>query len=148
VNLTLFACKRFGRLSSEARDRELHPREEAFLETHRYACAKCRASESNGVVALNMLQMAALEPQVDEFSFDTRVIRRLHVQSNRESVRYWSPALVGFAIAGVAVMAALQLVSRSMELPTTASPQGEARVYTPRHSFPRLDIEQPNTRVR
>ena len=138
----MFTCKRFQRLVGEARDRTLSPREDAFVQQHRNACAPCRASEYDSGIALNMLRMSALEPEVD-IHFDARVLRRLKVQTSRESIRYWSPALLGAAIAGISVLAAMQLISKSVEMPQAGPQIGEAKLMMPRNNFPRFELDPP-----
>ena len=147
MKLDMFGCNRFQRLVSEARDRELSLAEDGFLQKHRQICEPCRTSEQDAAMALDMLRMASLDPEVDP-NFDVRVIRRLQVQSSRESVRYWSPAVVGALIAGISVVAALQLISRSVEVPQNNSPIGEARNYQQKRHFPRFDLDRPDSVVR
>lgn len=49
-------------------------------------------------------------------SFDTQLFRRYQVVSAKSSVAYWSPAMIGATVAAVAVLAVLQLLTRSSEL--------------------------------
>lgn len=141
----MFDCKRFQKLVSESRDRELTPHEHHFLEAHRDDCLPCRISEHEVGAALNMLQAAVIEPEIDPH-FDTRVLRRVQVQHTRDGVRYWSPALVGAAIAGLSVLASLQLIAKTAELPKAGPQIGEARLYQSPHSFPTLELERPASR--
>jgi hypothetical protein len=86
---------------------------------------------------LNFLRAAAIEVDVHP-QFEERVIRKLKVQTTRESIQYWSPALAGACIAGLAVIAALQMITRSAELPHVRLNGGEARMMT--HAHPDLDL--------
>jgi hypothetical protein len=67
-------------------------------------------------MALNMLRMAALEPEIAP-TFDERILRRHRVHTVRASLRYWSPALLGCAIAVTAMFAGLEMVSQPSQLP-------------------------------
>jgi len=132
------ACGRFQRLSLEAHDRELSLREEAFLVTHRHACAACRLAETQGALALSMLRMAAIEPEAAP-QFEERVLRRYRIQTVQQSLGFWSPAIIGACVAGVLVLAALQIVSNSARLPALRSPGAEAhRTVDRAPAFPDL----------
>jgi hypothetical protein len=79
-----------------------------------------------------MLRAAALEPEVAPM-FEDRVIRRLKVQNVRESLNYWTPALVGAGIACVALFVALHLAAMPSQLNRAEVPGGEAsRLTVPR----------------
>ncbi len=73
-------------------------------------------------MALNMLREIKLEPEVSP-QFDQRVLRRLRVQNSREGFSYWSPALVGAAIAAVTLLGALQLIAHSPSTPEFSGSQ-------------------------
>jgi hypothetical protein len=73
-----------------------------------------------------MLRMATLEPEVAPM-FEDRVIRRLKVQQVKESLNYWSPALIGAGIACIVVFVTLQLVSSPSQIQRAHLPNGEAR---------------------
>lgn len=110
---------------------------------HRAVCRSCEAEEADTSFALNMLRGAALEPEVG-FSFDERIMRLHRVRAVKQSFRYWSPAVLGAAIACVAVLAALQMLSRPSSLPTLGVPQPEARRMPVRTSvYPDLERLAP-----
>lgn len=73
-----------------------------------------------------MLRMAVLEPEVAPL-FEDRIIRRLKVQQVKESLNYWSPALIGACIASIVVFVTLHLVSTPSKLDRAHLPNGEAR---------------------
>lgn len=143
--MRLFGCGKFKRLASEQLDRQLTPREEVFLHRHRRACDECHDLQSQSSLALNFLRASAIEVDVHP-QFEERVIRKLRVQTTRESLRYWSPAAAGACIAGLAVVAALQMITRSAELPHIRI-GGEARRVTISRSSPALD-QNPITLLR
>lgn len=142
MSVRIFGCRKFLRLSNEAADRELNPREEAFLSRHRDVCEACRSTEVESRMALNMLRNACMEVEVQPH-FDERVIRRFRTQSVKESLGYWSPALIGAVVAGVCLMAALSLVSHNGAAPRASLPGGEASRFEPKlHAFPSLELNR------
>jgi len=143
--MRIFGCSKFKRLASEQLDRNLSPREEAFLHKHRLACPDCHAAQSQSSVALNFLRAATIEVDVHP-QFEERVIRKLRVQKTRESLRYWSPAVLGAFIAGLAVVAALQMITRSAEMPHVRFPGGESHLIRAKSTLSldkKLDLSLP-----
>lgn len=114
----------------ERNDRLLSEREEKFLAAHRLKCPECRLSERQSAFALGMLRLIAVEPEVAP-NFNERVLRRWRVRSVQESLRFWSPAVLGGLVAALLVLASLQLVSRSSQLPTVKLNGHEARRLNP-----------------
>src|SRR5258706_6616099 len=106
--MTRFGCAKFKKLVSEDLDRVLSRDEDAFVQKHRHACVDCSEFQAQSSSALNFLRASAMDVDVNP-TFDERVIRRLRVQGTRESIQYWSPAVAGAFIAGLAVVAALQI---------------------------------------
>jgi hypothetical protein len=139
MNFRLFGCGKFSRLISERDDRRLKPSEERFLERHRYVCVDCRRSERASDCALNMLRAATLEPEVAP-TFEDRVLRRLRVQTVRESLNYWSPAFIGAGIACIALFVALHLAASPSQASRTATPAGEAFRDLPSNRPPDLEL--------
>lgn len=136
------SCRRFQRLVNEGYDRELSAREERFMEAHRLSCEKCEEHELQGCMSLNMLKDCALEPEPSP-NFDDRVVRLVKLQTKRANIRYWSPALIGAAAAGIVLLAALQIVSRPSQLPQLNQPASEARrIHTGLPSFPDLNFTE------
>ena len=125
--MRIFGCSKFKKLASDALDRTLTPAEEAFVQKHRMVCTDCDAFEDQSFMAMNFLRSATIDVEVHP-QFEERVIRKLRIQTTRESLRYWSPALAGAFIAGLAVVAALQIITRSAELPHVKFLGGEARL--------------------
>ncbi len=104
--------------------------------------------EAQSTTALNMLRMAAIdedepifESGLVESHFDERVMRRLQIQNARESVRYWSPAFVGAAIAGLIILTALQLVSVHPTMPSSTRPDGSA-FRSSSERLPSFDLDE------
>jgi len=78
-----------------------------------------------------MLRMTgAMEPMAAE-NFDERILRRHKVETVRAGVRYWSPAMMGAAVAGLVVLAAMQMIAQSSKLPSFKVPGSEARLSSP-----------------
>ena len=138
MNLRIFGCKKFGRLTSEHQDRSLSASEERFLTRHRLVCEDCALIERTTSNALNMLRMATLEPEVAPM-FEDRVIRRLRVQQVKESLNYWSPALVGAGIACAVIFVTLHLASTPSELNRANIISNQSR----RFATPKLELVRP-----
>ncbi len=128
-----FGCGRYRWLAYEALDRDLSEHEQEFFAQHEASCRRCEQHMAKGFAALNMLRGQALEAS-PKASFDERVLRRYRVISVRSSLRYWSPAMIGAAVAGLVILAALQMISTTSQLPAFSAPRGEARLSTP--AFP------------
>ncbi len=129
MNGWLFGCRKFSYLASEALDRPLTHSEAGFVERHRMACDSCRRTEENQSFALNMLRAAAID-DVPETNFDLRLIRRVKVQTIRESFSFWSPMAIGATVAMVLMLAVLQVVYKPTGIPQRNSPSGEAHRVT------------------
>ena len=129
---------------NEKFDRDLTLKERSYMAQHRSVCSECRVQEAHTATALNMLRMAAATEDIPDNSivFEERVMRRWRIQSTRESVRYWSPAFVGAAIAGLTVLATLQIVSSRPTINGTTNPAGEARLERPTDRLPIIDVER------
>jgi hypothetical protein len=110
------SCKRYHRLSNESFDRRLSAAERLFMDGHLAECQACAVYEQAGVSAFSALRSVAIAPE-SSVQFEERVMRRLKVSKSRESFRYWSPAFLGAGVAGVAMYAALQLISSPNGLP-------------------------------
>jgi hypothetical protein len=92
-------------------------------------------------LALTVLRSATLEPEVSPH-FDDRVVRKIKLDSAKQSIRYWSPALVGAGIAFVAILAALQIASDPGQARTAHLPGGEARLDRPNEFGPALILDE------
>jgi hypothetical protein len=137
--MRVFGCAKFKRLTSADLDRDLSGRERLFVERHREVCDECSESEQQSCLAMNFLRSAAFDEVEVSSNFDDRVLKKLRVQTSRESFGYWSPAIAGAFVAGLAVIAALQIITRSAELRHIRVPGAEARRVSPAKSFPELD---------
>jgi hypothetical protein len=135
--MRVFGCAKFKRLANEELDRDLRTAEIDFMEKHRLVCTACDEVQSQSSLAMNFLRAGVMEVDVHP-QFEERIIRKLRVQTTRESIRYWSPAVAGAFIAGLAVIAALQMITRSAELPHTRFPYVESHRVT----TARPDLEQ------
>ena len=112
MNFRLFGCGKFKYLAIERFDRELKPKESDFYRKHREVCFTCMRYEQQGANAMNLLNAAIIEPEISD-NFDERVLRMLRKPQKRVALGYWSPVLAGAAVAGLALVATLQLLSRS-----------------------------------
>lgn len=112
-------CRKFGRLLNELGDREATDRESRFLEAHRSACDACRREEEAASFTLDLLRGAVFEAE-DEPVFERRIVRRARVAMVRDGVRYWSPALIGGAVAAGLLLAAVQALTTPLRPGTKA----------------------------
>lgn len=78
------------------------------------------------------------EPQHDE-AFRTRILRRWKVERSRKSIHYWTPAILGAAIASVALFALLQMLSQPQQLAPIRVLNGDAA-----QRFEPRQIDLPN----
>lgn len=139
--MRLFGCGKFGWLASEAEDRLLTSQEREFMARHRAVCPACVRQEEASALALNMLRESRLESPLPGGQYETRLMRRLRVQTVRIGMVDWSPAFLGAAIAAVALVSALQMLARSSELPVFRTGTSEARrIKLGSPAFPVLPI--------
>jgi hypothetical protein len=138
VKVRLFGCKKFGRLLNEREDRSLSQKEQGFLEKHRSVCYACKKEDSASVLSLNMLREAAID-QTPAASFDERLLRRIRINRVRESLGYWTPALIGGSIACAALFVTLHMLSAPATPNSATIPNGEAR-RTTNQPFPNLEL--------
>ena len=143
----IFGCRRFRKLVNERYDRDLSHSETKFLERHRGVCSECARTETNGAMALNMLRMASLDEGEVAPHFDERLIRQVRLDRVRQSVGYWSPAFVGATIAGIAIVAALQLIARSDSPVVHTGPFDQSHRIAPKgSSFPALNLDSTHSK--
>lgn len=127
-------CKRFWALSLACEERELTVAELQFQELHRASCPRCALNEDAQFDALSALRLSAttLEPSAD---FDERLMERLSNQRWKRAVGYWSPALLGAAVAAVVALFTIDLLASTSQSPSYRKPFGEARRIVPTHEF-------------
>jgi hypothetical protein len=143
MKVRFFGCGKFGWLSSESEDRPLTEIERSFMERHRAVCNDCVRREEAAAMALNMLRESGIEAEQPARSYDLRLIRRVRVQAVRASAQYWSPVVFGAAIATLVLVGALQLVSRSGQLPVFRAGTSEARrIRIEAPAFPDVPISE------
>lgn len=135
--IRVFGCKKYSKLSYEKLDRELSDAEHRFLQKHESACSDCGRQAEQGFIALNMLRESAMEAEVRPH-FEERVIRSWRLEKVRSGFGYWSPAVLGAAVAGIVLLAAIQMIAQPSHLPNIRVPaNNEAMRYSPPH-FPEL----------
>jgi len=112
MKIRLFGCGKFRYLAIEKYDRDLSPRENDFYRKHREVCFGCMRYEQQGTNAMNLVRGAMIEPEISE-GFDEKVLRALDKQPRRVVFGYWSPTYTGAAVAALAILATIQLVTGS-----------------------------------
>jgi hypothetical protein len=86
-----------------------------------------------------MLRSASIEPELPR-TFDRRVIRRVQVQTVRESLSYWTPAIVGCVLAFIAIFSSLDLIAARKGYESIQLPAGEALRH---HRYPQFELNEP-----
>ncbi|MBS1718024.1 MAG: hypothetical protein JSS72_09875 [Armatimonadetes bacterium] len=136
----VFGCSKFRYLASEARDILLSPKNRAFMDRHRAVCDECAAYENDLYCGLNFLGTYNLDVDLDGTRFVNRVMRRLHIFRARDTLRYWSPALMGAGIAAITIMLTIHLVVQG-----AISPQYSGSSFASTHKsnklFPLLNLQ-------
>lgn len=144
MKLFFSKCKRFAYLLNESEDRALAGDEASFLEDHRATCPRCDRLSKSGS-GLNMMRTMAMTGEPSS-GFDDRLMRRFRLANARASFSYWLPALMGGAVAGLALLAALQMISQPDQLPVFRG-DGEARRVSSNPFFPALQLKRDTDRV-
>lgn len=110
------SCRRFRNLVRQKDDRNLTSDESSFVDSHRLNCEGCFEYEESTIGSLNMLRSSMYEPEPSA-GFDDRLIRRIRLQSARTQFSYWSPMVLSATVTAVVVLAAVQLLTQSSNLP-------------------------------
>lgn len=148
MNLVPLNCRKFKRLCEDREDRNLKPREDEFVRTHRASCEPCRQHEFASRSSLNMLRAMSLDvTPTDEF--DVKLVRRVRLNQGRDRFAYWFPAVLGAGIASFAMFALMQLVTSSRSVqPLLRNPMAQARNSVPRdQTEPQLLLKPFKTRT-
>jgi hypothetical protein len=130
-----FSCNRFSRLLFDRGDRALSGSEELFFNSHLAKCEACWQKARTEEAALLDLRMLTEDPEPSE-GFDDRILKAFRDGPKPLSLGYWSPALMGAAIAGIALLATLTVVSRTADSPVRHTPGGDAMRLDQRFSAP------------
>lgn len=138
------SCRKFQKLTDDRDIRDLTSDEELFMDGHSLLCAECSELQRTSGLAMNMLRMSAMEPEISS-GFDERVLRKVRLQTVRSGFNYWSPAVIGAAIAGIAVLAAMQAVTLSSEGPMQRKANHEESRLMRGRDFPSLDLDLPRS---
>jgi hypothetical protein len=133
----MFGCRKFQRLCEEREDHGFTPRQLAFMNEHRAACAICRREEAASTNSLNMLRSISLEVQPTE-AFDKRLVRMVQVERSRDRFAYWFPAIIGAGIASFAMFALMQLVTAPQSVKPFLVPASASNSVAPSQIEPRL----------
>ncbi len=136
-------CSRFSYIINAKTEDEMSKSELDFVANHGNECDRC-AQYHETDYGINLLRSCQIEPIISN-GFNDRVIRLARVSLRKTAFSYWSPALAGATIAGLAVLAVVQLVSKPNQLPVFRA-TGEARkVHSP--MFPTPDSPGHANRV-
>ncbi len=106
----MFDRKRFWRLVEQDRDRGLNEDELQELDNLRERRPELAALEDLDRTWLAVLRTQSMEPTISD-RFDQNLKRRYDLESRKDRVRYWSPAVIGAAIAAGVLFAIFQVIS-------------------------------------
>jgi len=132
-----FGKTRYLHLRAAEQDRSLTARELRFVQRYRGRNPECEIEDSLEEQGLDALRGLAVAEEADVPSFDRRVLRRWRVQSVKQTARYWTPALCGAAVAAIALLAMLQILSAAQGPKPLSTPGTEAQ-RSDRPTFPDL----------
>lgn len=118
-------CKKFSRLNSESRDRDLTANEQTFVDKHLAACEPCQAIFDSSEQAFSLFRHASIEVEPTS-TVDYRLMRKVKAVMLRDSLRFWSPAFAGLAVGLFLMLGVLQMLTGGTALPTIR-PFGEAK---------------------
>jgi hypothetical protein len=110
--MNLFDRMRFTRLKRTKLSRELSAKEEVNWDELIQRNPTMKANERDESLSLNLLRDASPEPVVSA-RFTETAVRKIRLDARRNSLSYWSPALVGAGIAALACLTIFQLLSSS-----------------------------------
>lgn len=135
----MFACHRFWKLRK--RHDACSESDAKFLRKHRTNCAKCAQLEQAEMQSLEFLRGHRLDFESDE-TLDAKILSAVLVQ-RRSAIGYWAPSAIGAAVAALAVMAILQVITRSDELaPVSVNGSEAKRIVTGTHEFPDWNLHR------
>lgn len=136
----LRTCDRFSYILNLSVDQPLRAEDQSFLDKHSLECKRCQALLRTSM-GLNMLRTChAIEPESSDFAFEDRVIRRFKLERSRKSLIYWSPAVVGAAIAGIAILAALQMIAAPQQMPVFRGSGEAMKIEKPGPMIPEIEL--------
>jgi predicted anti-sigma-YlaC factor YlaD len=118
-----FACKRYRRIFTNARETAITRAESDFLSMHKASCAECRSYAIQVDALIAAMSDVAVDPLLVSEDFTENIVRGVR-KMRRDSYRTsYRPVLVGAAAAFVAVGAILQMVGLQ---PPAANTDGSA----------------------
>jgi len=124
------SCLLFNKLHTRFSEDQLRPWEKAFCERHSQKCMDCRELGDTLDLALNLLKDHAYEFEGSD-DFEENVIRQWRVEKDKPTVwAYWSPSLIGAAVAAIALLAILQVLAATPQTPNYNAKGQEARRST------------------
>ena len=137
-------CSKFWKLWRQRDDRDLSIRQHGFLDRHRSSCTHCAQREQAELQSIIFLRGNDIKFESDA-NLDALILKAVIAQRQEKGVAYWAPAAVGAAVAALAVMATLQMISRSDELqPLSINGTEAKRVVNGFHEFPEWNVRGTN----
>jgi hypothetical protein len=136
------SCLLFEKLHTRFSEDHLRPWEKAFCDRHAKKCKSCRELGDTLDLALNLLKDHTYEFEGSE-EFEENVIRKWRVEKDKPTAwAYWSPSLIGAAVAAIALLAILQVLAATPQSPSYNTKGQEARLGTSRlPEFPGFETD-------
>ena len=145
MRLFLSPCSKFRHLLNASDDRPLLASEAMFMACHEERCSKCSRYETSSD-GLNLLRTAGLDANPTP-GFTDRTLRLVRIQAGRTTFNYWLPDIAGGVIACVALVSALQMISRPQAMPTFMKSGVESRkIDISETMIPSLDLSKSPVR--
>ncbi|MGE0000896.1 MAG: hypothetical protein AB7F50_06900 [Fimbriimonadaceae bacterium] len=136
-------CRKCHRLRKKRAMSSLSLFEEQWLENHWQECADCATLEAAEVQAMRALRGSSQAEVEIASDFDEKLVRRLRLDRGSRTLAYWSPVFVGAALAGIAALALIQVVSfRPQPRPAVLEGREARRVDLPVIPDPGFTIER------
>lgn len=124
-------CRQFDKAHHRLLDGIATSKDMKFLDEHAEQCVECALVRETMADALHSLEASVISSEGSD-GFEHRVIRRYRVESSTRSLAFWSPALIGAAVAAVALLAVLQMLISGPDLkPIDIRGQEASRQTTP-----------------
>ncbi len=110
------SCRRFARALDRQHDGLDTDTDRRFIRSHRETCAECRAHEAALGAALNFLQHEEIRYEGED-EFERAVVRDWRLEKEaRKALRYYAPTALGAAVAAMALLAILQILTNSARM--------------------------------
>lgn len=105
-------CRRYRRLRRLAEEAPVADSLARRMRAHEDSCAACRSAyedEKEAIAAF--VQCTVQTPEAPPSGYEARLAAKARAQASVRTWRFWAPAMMGAALAGVAALALVQLLA-------------------------------------